>query len=214
MAHVTGMAFIFGPNSANLSLTGATVAVAEEPSITTTVAADGSFQFDVPSGGPSSFSLTQDGFHPTQSATIDVTTDGIPMLGFQIPTEDAFDQLAGVARVTPNAKDCQFATTVSAFGTTPYGGDGLGSVGATVSIDPPQSADSGPIYFAYQAGMIYPDRTLTSTSMDGGAIYSNLAVGEYTLDAAKAGTQFTSVNIRCRAGVLVNAAPPLGIQEL
>ncbi|MEO8552440.1 MAG: hypothetical protein ABI678_20825 [Kofleriaceae bacterium] len=210
-APVAGHAFVFGPNSANLSLEGATVSIAESPSITTTVAADGTFAFDVPSGGPTSFTLVQDGFHPNQSATIEVGSAGIAMLGFQSPAEEAFNTLANIVRVTPDPDRCQISTTVSRTGTEPFGGDGLGEAGATAALDPP--AGDGPIYFAYAGGTIYPDRSLVATSLDGGVIFANVPVGEYTLTAAKPGFTFSPVAIRCRAGVLVNAAPPNGLQE-
>jgi hypothetical protein len=210
-AHVVGHAFVFGPNSANLSLEGATVGVAEGPGTTTTVAADGTFAFDVPSGGPASFTLVQAGFHPNQSAAIEVGADGIAMLGFQSPAEEAFTTLANIVRVTPDPGKCQISTTVSRSGTEPYGGDGLGVEGATAALDPP--AGDGPIYFAYAGGTIYPDRSLVATSLDGGVIFANVPVGEYTMTAAKAGATFTPVTIRCRAGVLVNAAPPNGLQQ-
>ena len=119
-AHVVGHAFVFGPNSANLVLAGATVGIAEAPGgATTTVAADGTFAFDVPSGGPTSFTLVQPGFHPNQSATIDVGAGGIAMLGFQSPAEEAFDTLANVVRVTPDPAKCQISTTVSRAGPSP-----------------------------------------------------------------------------------------------
>lgn len=211
-AHVTGHAFIFGPNSAGLTLEGAVVAVAEDPSVSTTVAADGTFAFDVPSGGAASFSLVQPGFHPSQSAAIEVGPSGIAMLGFQTPSEEAVDALATFARVTPDPAKCQVSTTVSRAGTEPYGGDSLGAEGAVVAISPAGTSD-GPIYFASAGGTIYPDRALTTTSIDGGVIFANVTPGEYTLTATKAGTTFSSVVIRCRAGVLVNAAPPNGLQE-
>lgn len=213
-AHIDGHAFIFGPNDANLVIEGAVVAVAEDPSVNTTVAADGSFAFDVPSGGPVSFSLTKDGFHPGQSAAIDITADGIPMLGFQTPTEDTFLALGQVARVTPDNTKCQISTTVSRKGTDPYGGTGLGVEGVTVTVDPPAAEIDGPIYFAYNDGVIFPSRDQVLTSLDGGVIFANVPVGEYKLVATKDGTSFSSPVIRCRAGVLVNAAPPNGIQEL
>jgi hypothetical protein len=214
LAHVTGHAFIFGPNDLNLTLEGATVADAEAPQYSTTVAADGTFELDVPSGAPASFSLVKDGFHPNQSAAIDIGPDGIAMLGFQTPTDGAFDELAQFARVVPVPDDCQISTTVSRAGTEPYGGDGLGEPDAVASIEPGLAATSGPIYFNYLSGTIFPDRALTMTSLDGGVIYANVPVGEYTMTATKDGITFSSVKIRCRAGVLVNAAPPNGIQEL
>lgn len=211
---VNGHAFVFGPNGYNLTLEGATVAVAEAPSISTTVGADGTFAFDVPSGAPVSFSLTQEGFHANQSAAIEIGPEGIARLGFQAPTNEGFTLLGLLAGVEPDPKRCQISTTISRIGTEPYGGDALGVEDAVASIDPPLPADSKVIYFAFAGGStIYPDPARTTTSLDGGVIFSNVPVGEYTITATKAGLQFTSAVIRCRAGVLVNAAPPNGIQQ-
>jgi len=216
-AHIVGHAFIFGPNPRALTIEGAVVAVAEDPSVSTKVHADGSFEFDVPSGGPSSFSLTQEGFIPSQSAAIEITTAGIAMLGFQTPSLEAVDNLASFARVAPDETKCQISTTISRKGTTPYGGDSLGVEGAVATITPKGDAD-GPIYFASEGSTnpptIFPNRALTATSIDGGVIFANVSPGEYTITAHKDGTTFSSAVIRCRAGVLVNAAPPNGIQEL
>lgn len=213
-AHVVGHAFVFGPNSSGLGVAGATIGVAEDPGPTTTVAADGTFAFDVPSGGPTSFTLNQPGFHSNQSATIEVGADGIAMLGFQAPTDETFDLLANLVRVTPDPAKCQLSTTVSRIGTEPYGGDGLGVEGATVALDPVPEGALGPIYFAYNSTVPYPDKTLTSTSIDGGVVWANVPVGEYTMTATKAGATFSTVTIRCRAGILINAAPPNGLQQL
>lgn len=211
-AHVSGMAFIFGPNSSGAVLDGASVSVTEDPSVTTTVAADGSFAFDVPSGGPVTFTLQKDGLQTTQSAAIDIGPDGIPMLGFQVPTLSTVDLLSTLIRITVDPERCQVVTTVSRLGTEPYGGDGLGVEGATVTLAGASDAD-GPIYFMYDPTLPTPSRALTETSLDGGVVFANVAVGEYTMAATKSGTSFSSVDVRCRAGVLVNAAPPHGIQQ-
>lgn len=211
---VDGHAFIFGPNEEGLAIDGAVVAVTEAPDISTTVAADGSFRLDAPSGGPLTFSLTQPGFHPNQSATLTLGADGLPRLGFQATTQLTFELLGSIARVDPDPTRCQISTTVSRLGTEPYGGDKLGVEGVTVAIDPPLPDIDGPIYFNLSGLTPFPDRNLPSTTIDGGVIFANVPVGEYTLTATKAGTSFTPVAIRCRAGVLVNAAPPNGLQEL
>jgi len=198
LAAVTGRAALFGPRN-GLTLDGATVSVAEAPQHRATVAADGSFSLQVPSGRPLSFLVEQPGFHPNQSATLAIDAQGIAMLGFQVPTEDTVGSLAVLAALEPDPTRCQVATTVSRKGTAPYGGPGLGE----------------PAYFAYASdSFIYPDPALGATSIDGGVIIANLPVGEYTLTATKPGKQFSPVAIRCRAGVLVNAAPPHGLEEL
>jgi len=215
-APITGRAFVFGPNNSGLSLEGATVSVAEAPEIHTTVMADGSFSFEVPSGAPLSFLVEQPDFHLNQSAAIPIGPDGIAMLGFQVPTEDTFNLLAILSDIDEiDPTRCQISTTVSRAGTEPYGGPALGEPDVVVSIEPPLPKESGPIYFAYVSdSTILPHRTLTATSIDGGVIFANVPPGEYVLKATKEGKQFTPVEIRCRAGHLVNAAPPNGLQEI
>ncbi len=211
---VSGRTFVFGPSS-GLTLEGATVRVAEEPSIATTVAADGTFSLEVPSGAPVTLQVVKDGFHLNQSAALDLGTTGLADVGFQVPTEGVFGLLANMVGIDADPATCQISTTVSRAGTAPYGGSGLGEPGVVVTIDPPLPAEHGPVYFEYVSeSYIYPEPMLTSTTIDGGVIFTNVPPGEYTLHGTKDGKQFTDVVVRCRAGVLVNAAPPHGIQEL
>jgi len=69
-------------------------------------------------------------------------------------------------------------------------------------------AESGPIYFNES---VLPDVAQTSTSKDGGVVLINVPPGEYDLSATKPGLVFEPVHVKCRAGVVVNAGPPLGI---
>jgi hypothetical protein len=214
VANVSGMAFVFGPSDGP-SIAGATISVAEAPEITTTVAADGAFTLAVPSGAPISLLLQQPGFHATQTAALALDDGGLDQVGFQVPTDGTFDLMATFVRVMPDEQLCQSATTVSRKGTAPYGGAALGEPGVVVAIDPPLPAEAGPIYFQYVSDTtIYPDPMLTETTVDGGVLFVNVPPGEYTLTATKVDKLFSSATIRCRAGVLVNAAPPRGLQEL
>ncbi|MEZ5177206.1 MAG: hypothetical protein R2746_02700 [Acidimicrobiales bacterium] len=62
--------------------------------------------------------------------------------------------------------------------------------------------------------MIFPDASLTETTVDGGVLFVNVAPGTYTLTARKDGAVIREVEVSCRAGVLTNAAPPWGLQVL
>lgn len=211
---VSGKAFVFGPSS-DYSIVGATVAVAEAPELTTTVAADGTFALDVPSGDEVSLVLRKADFHPNQTATFLLGAGGLDQVGLQVPTEGIFDLMASFVKIEPDPERCQIATTVSRKGTEPYGGAGLGEPGVIVTIAPPLPKEAGPVYFEYvNTGVIIPDPTLTATTLDGGVIYTNVPPGEYVLTATKPGKQFSTAKIRCRKGMLVNAAPPRGLQEL
>lgn len=214
LAPVSGRAFVFGP-SGGQTIEGATISVLEAPELTTVVAADGTFSLEVPSGAPISLVLQQPGFHPTQSATLALGPGGLDMVGFQVPTENMFDLLSSLVDVWPDPERCQIATTVSRKDTEPYGGAALGEPGVVVSIDPPLPPEAGPVYFEYVSeSLIYPKRSLTETTIDGGVLFLNVPEGEYTLSASKVGKLFSTATVRCRAGILVNAAPPRGLQEL
>jgi hypothetical protein len=212
---VSGAAFTFGPTSGR-DLRGARIVVAEDPSIFTTLEADNRFYLEVPSGAPLSFRLEQPGFFPNQTATLDPGAEGLSLVGFQAPIEEMAEALAAGAGVVMNPERCQVATTVSAASSEPYGGSGMGEPGVIVELLPELPAGaSGPVYFAYYSeAVIYPDPSLRATSIDGGVLFANLPPGEYRLRAEKEGIEFTEVELRCRAGTLVNAAPPHGIQVL
>jgi hypothetical protein len=208
---VTGKAFVFGPGGGGLA--GATIAAAEAPEHAGTVADDGTFSLQVPSGGAWSFVAKKNGFHAMRTAALEVGASGLDQVGFQVPTDGVFRLLASVIQLEPDPALCQIATTVSALGGPPYGGPGVGEPDATVAIDPPLPAENGPIYFAYISdSTILPDRSLTKTTIDGGVLFVNVPPGDYTLTASKPGTSFTTVKLRCGAGDLVNAAPPRGLQ--
>ena len=52
------------------------------------------------------------------------------------------------------------------------------------------------------------------TSDDGGVLFIQVPPGDYTWTAHKAGVEFTQVRMKCRAGYLINASPPWGLQAL
>ena len=92
-----------------------------------------------------------------------------------------------------------------------YDNGAHGEEGATVTIEPAIPVEQGPIYFGSN---VIPDPDLTETTDDGGVLFYNVPPGRYTLEANKKGVTFESVTMECRAGVLVNASPPYGLQAL
>jgi hypothetical protein len=208
---VSGRAFVFGMSGG--SLAGATVSAAEAPEHAGTVGADGSFSLEVPSDADYSFLLRFEGYQDTQTATLHVGAAGLDQVGFQVPSTSMVALLGAILSFTPDATRCQIATTVSAVGTAPYGGSGLGEPDVTVAIDPPLPAAAGPVYFKYVSeSVIVPDRALHATTKDGGVLFLDVPPGDYRLTATKPGKTIDPVSLHCRAGVLVNAAPPRGLQ--
>lgn len=208
---VSGDAFPFNEGF-EARLEGATVSVLEDPARGTVTGADGHFAFyGFAPGDEVTLVLEHPDYHLIQTGTQDIGDADIERLTFQAVNHSTYDLLATVLGITPDDGACQFATTVTRVGKSLYDAGAHGEAGATVTIDPPVSAEHGPVYFN---SAVIPQKSLTETSDDGGVVYTNLPVGEYTVRAQKPGMTFAPVRIQCRAGVLVNASPPHGLQAL
>ena len=213
---VRGHAFNFGPSSS--STRGGVVTLLEHPGWYARIGADSAYSFQgLTPGEPVTPVFDHPDYWPIQTGTHTVPAEGIERLSFQAPTVWLFRILAQSIRAPIDPARCQIATTVTEVGFSIYDGDrkSHGEAGATVTIDPPLTPESGPVYFQYYGrGSILPVRELTETTRDGGVLFLNVPPGEYVLTAHKAGARIREARIRCRAGVLVNAAPPWGLQVL
>ncbi len=215
VATLSGQAFLFGP-APELSFAEAEVYVMEDPSFLSPVAADGSFAIAVPTGAPVSLVLRHPELASVQSATLTFGEDGLDDVGFQVPTVAIVELMAKASDVYLEPDRCQFVSTVSSAASPPYGGAGVGEPDAIVTLHPAVPAGTtGPVYFDYLSdALILPDPALEATTIDGGVIFSNLPVGEWTMLATKPGVSFTRPVARCQAGAIVNAAPPHGVETI
>ena len=205
---VSGDAFDFlGPMIRN-----ATISVLEDPSRTASSGASGHFVFDdIPIGSELTLVLDHPDYVPIQTGTHLIEEGGLDRLTFQAVSPAVYGILADTIGVTPSPDTCQMVTTVTRVGKSIYDAEAQREAGATVTLDPPLPLEQGPIYFN---ASVRPDRTLAETSADGGVLYINVPPGEYTWTAHKNGVTFTQVKMVCRAGVLINASPPRGLQAL
>ena len=212
---VSGHAFRFSAQGGRLA--GAEVFVLELPDRRTTTAADGGYRFTgLPGGRDLTFVLRHPDFVETQSATFRLEKQ-LDQLSFQVPDRKLYAQLSAIVGVTPDPSRCQIASTVTRIGNSLYDKTPgtHGEPGATVTITPPLPADQGPVYFnLVRYDLIFPDRTLTQTTDDGGVLFLDAPPGEYRLRASKPGTTFLEARLTCRPGVLVNPSPPWGLQAL
>lgn len=211
LASVSGDAIPF--NGGNRRVEGAQVWILEHPERRVTTGADGHFAFDgLEVGSEVTLVLEHPDYHLIQTGTHVVPEEGIERLTFQAVTHEIYGALAAILGVVPDEENaCQVPTTVTRVGKSLYDPGAHGEEGATVTIDPPLPAEHGPIYFN---SSVIPDRSLSETSDDGGVLYIQVPPGEYVLTAHKPGVEFTPVKVKCRAGVLVNASPPWGLQAL
>lgn len=209
--HVAGDAIPFdkGPDG---RIAGATVSVLERPEMTVVTGADGHFEFDgFEPGSEVTLVLEHPDYHLIQTGTQTIGDADVDRLTFQAVSHEIYDLLAGVVGITPDEKNaCQMVTTITRIGKSIYDTGAHGELGVTVALDPPVPAEHGPVYFN---ASVIPDRGLTESSPDGGVLYANVPLGEYTWTGTKPSAELTAVKMKCRAGVLVNASPPHGIQR-
>lgn len=212
---VGGHAFDFGAGG---TIEGATISVLEQPELSTTTLADGSWTIEgLRVGDEASFVLDHADYAPIQTGTHAMPEGGIDNMTFQAPTYDMYELLATFVDVdpAPNPDYCQIATTVTRRGNSLYDETPgtHGEPGATVTIEPARGI--GPVYFNLSDyKTIWPDWDLTETTDDGGVLFLDLPPGDYTLTAHKDGTVFAQTVHKCRGGVVVNASPPWGLQAL
>jgi len=196
----------------------AEISIVERPRIpAVTTDEQGRFSFDNLAVGDDLTLISQHrDFYPTQSATVELTEETIDDFHLQAPPRPIVWALALVLFETLDPNMCQIASTVTEAGGNPFSS---GIAGATVTIDPPLPPTQGPFYFQIfelPNGTIIdiPVRTLEETTGDGGVVFINVPPGEYTLSAHMEDRQFTEARLKCRPGVLVNAAPPYGLQAI
>lgn len=205
---VSGNAIPF--NGGNARIAGAEVWLLEHPERRVTTDADGFFQFDdLAEGSEATLVLDHPDYHAIQTGTIRLGPQGASRVTFQGVTHPIYAALASFLAVTPDPTRCQIVTTVTRVGRSLYDPGAHGEDGAVVALQGPAPGE-GPIYFN---SSVLPDRTLAETSDDGGVLFLNAPVGEYVWTATKPGAAFTSLTMKCRPDVLVNASPPWGLQR-
>jgi hypothetical protein len=209
---ISGDAFLFnGGTGLDGRAANATVSVVEDPSRTVVTAIDGHFELDgFAPGEEVTLALELANYHRIQTGTFTVGDAPIERVTFQIVHDAIYQQLAEMLQIVPDEARCQVVTTVTRVGKSLYDEGAHGEAGAAVTLTP-DAAGEGPIYFNES---VLPDRTVPETTEDGGVLFIQVPPGDYTLAATKPGATFRDVKVKCRAGWLVNASPPWGLQRL
>lgn len=205
-AAISGVIRIFGPPGGPLA--GATITILEHPDLSAVSDEDGRYTLPEVPAGDVTLVMQAEGYPENQLGT--QTLEGADLDGcdFQAVSAGVYDIFAMLTESTPDPARCQISTTI-----TRYFEGGLptvhGEPGATATIEPAVSSE--PIYFNAD---VLPTPGLVETTVDGGVVWTNVEPGKYVLSAHKGELPFKDVRIWCRAGVLVNAAPPRGLQAL
>lgn len=211
-AALGGDAFPFNVG-ADARLPDARISVLEHPERSMVTGDDGHFVFDgLAVGEDATLVLEHPDYHRIQTGTIRLEAGGAERVTFQAVNPLTYWGMGLLIGTLPDERNkCQMVTTVTRIGKSLYDEGAHGEAGATVTLDPPLPPENGPIYFGSN---VLPDPSLTATSDDGGVVFVQVPPGEYTWTASKPGVRFTQVRMKCRAGWLVNASPPWGLQAL
>jgi len=195
---------------------GATVTCPDRPGLEAVTDADGLFTLEgLHPGDVASFRMTHSDYAVVQTAALTVGAEGLEEVTFQAPALDMYALVQGMLGIEPEPDRCQIAATVTTLADSERGfGPTHGEPGVTVAIAPALDGPAmGPVYWKVLPNYwIVPDPELTETTEDGGVIFLNVLPGRYVLDAHKPGALFSVVQVDCAPGVLVNAAPPHGLQ--
>jgi len=169
---------------------------------------------------PLSFVYQLDGYTTTKSQVFQVGDSGITDLAVQFSTAAYFaaakgqiEQQIGGLIGAPYTLNNVLVTTVGKSWASMYSPQlPHGDPGAQVSISPAIAfpASLGPVYFNES---VSPDPTLSSTSVDGGVLFGNLATGSYTVTAAKAPFTYSPLTFIVESDIgLYVASPPHATQ--
>jgi hypothetical protein len=223
----------------------AKISILEMPEIETTSNMDGEFTIDgLPVGSQATLVLEHQNHPLTYTKTHSVPDTDLDDVTFQIPTNLLFAAIAkevvdaGLVEGIDPTK-CQMVSTFTRYGKTIGDQGHHGEPGALLSIDPANTAESGPLYFNDE---VLPDPGRSYSSLDGGVLLLNAEPGEYTLSAScvedpdlmdafiaeyppeanmdqslRCQTEhvvFESILMKCEAGVFLNASPSYGLQAL
>ncbi len=190
---------------------GAVLTILELPGVTTTTGADGHFVLaDLPVGQEVTLVMQHPDYYPLQTATFKLGASGIRPFALQALPLSLFTTMAGLFLDLEKDKHCIIATTVARLGGTLHVHLRQGESGVQAQLTPKTADTVGPVYFGEN---VLPDPGLQASTKDGGLLFYNVLPGDYVLSATKAQAVFAPLQLKCRAGYLVNAGPPMSLQS-
>ncbi|MFI5123313.1 MAG: hypothetical protein ACHQJ5_10495 [Vicinamibacteria bacterium] len=214
---ISGRAYAF--NHSDTGLAGATIRVRELPGVSAVADGNGDYVISVPDEtNVTPYIDPPPGYHQIDLQTFHTRGKPIENANFQTPGDFEYNGLAALLSVPlgPDGRpeQCVIVTTASArnvrgvdFATfqarTPHG-----VAGATARGNP---GLPGAIYFN---DSVIPDRSRTTTSGDGGIIFTEIPAGTYRVITESPTASFASFLATCEPGRIVNANPPWGAYEL
>ncbi len=209
---VSGIAYI---KNSTTPVVGATVSIAESPTLTTTTDATGRWSLEVEEGASVTPFAVAEGFVTTHTETFEADSD-LANVHFQMIPPTLFEVLAGALGIVPDPTKCQISTEVSDLMAQDLSFEALiterphGVEGVSITMNPP----GGPItFFEYGEPFDLPNAALTATTTSGGLVSTQVTPGVYTITATHPSRTFASIKVTCTAGRFINATTPRGLHE-
>lgn len=219
--HIRGVAYAFFGIDDHMP--GAIVRIEEYPRLSAPVAADGSYDIEVPDdANVTPYIDPPPGYRTTYLQTFHTSGRDLENVHFQVTPDLYYTAFAGLLGVpldeAGSIEDCVVVSTFSiheardavAFedfkDVYPHG-----LADSTATMTPVRGATRGPIYFN---SSVIPDTTQTSSSVDGGVLWVEVPPGWYRMEPQHPSAQVAPFLAHCEKGRLVNASPPWGFYEL
>ncbi len=203
---------------------GAVVRVDEYPSISDPVAADGSYEIEVPDDATvTPYIEVPAGYQRIYLQTFHTSGQDLEHVNFQVVPTLIYLALSGLLGVpldeNNQIEECAIVSTFSiheARDATTFD-PGFKDVyphglpGSTATVAPVLGNTRGPIYFNES---IFPDPAETESSVDGGVVWVEVPPGYYWLEPTHPAERLAPLLAHCENGRLINANPPWGFYEL
>ena len=204
---------------------GSVVKVDEFPAISSAVGPDGTYAIEVPDdANVTPYIVTPDGYNDTYLQTFHTSGQDLIHVHFQVTKDlhyQAFSAILGVPLDENGViKDCVIVSTFSITAardaaTFDPGFKNVyphGLANSTATIDPAgQGNTKGPVYFSEA---VIPTPAQTSSSVDGGVLWTEVPPGWYKLTPSNPSSNLAPFTAHCENGRLINASPPWGFYEL
>lgn len=222
--HISGVVYAFFGIDDHAP--GAVIRVDEFPELSAPVAADGSYDIEVPDdANVTLYADTPETYSETYLQTLRTSGQDIEKAHFQLPRDwhyNAFSNLLEIPRDKDGvAEDCVIVSTFSiheARDATEFD-PGFkdvyphGLAGSTATITPRSPGTKGPIFFN-EPPTIIPNVDLTESTEDGGVLFTEVTPGYHWLQPSHATERIAPFMAHCENGRIINASPPWGFYEL
>lgn len=224
---LSGWAWAFVTSGTTHGLEGATVKIDELPDLETTTGTDGYWELEVPDGSTVTPYASYPGYYTVHDQTFTIRGRDLRQVNFQMPPQHLVEPFAALAYAemegeegTKKLKHCGVVSTVyekegrsflNLDDFLRFAPHGVRDSTAQLIGTDGNKAPEGPVYFGSN---VYPNPALTGASRDGGIVWGDVPEGIWTVSAQHPDHRFSTAQVTCKPGRLVNASPPWGLYEM